>query len=42
MIDGYEECVRVSRIARQSLDRLGQLLEQWLADLRAGYTIAGD
>lgn len=33
---------RVSQIARQPLDRLGQLLEQWLQYLGIGNTIAGD
>lgn len=33
---------RVSRIGRPAVDRLGKLLEQWLAELRGGYTIAGD
>lgn len=33
---------RVSRIGRPPLDGLGKLLEQWLAELRGGYTIAGD
>jgi hypothetical protein len=32
----------VSRVARPPVDRLGKLLEQWLAELRGGYTIAGD
>lgn len=32
----------VSRIARPPHDRLGKLLEQWLAEVRGGYTIAGD
>lgn len=32
----------VSRLGRPPVDRLGKLLEQWLAELRGGYTIAGD
>ena len=32
----------VSRLGRPAVDRLGKLLEQWLAELRGGYTIAGD
>ena len=33
---------RISAIARLPLDDLGKLLEQWLKELRGGYTIAGD
>jgi hypothetical protein len=32
----------VSRVGRPPTDRLGKLLEEWLAELRGGYTIAGD
>lgn len=32
----------ISRLGRPAVDRLGKLLEQWLAELRGGYTIAGD
>ena len=32
----------VSRVGRPPADRLGKLLEQWLAELRGCYTIAGD
>jgi len=32
----------VSRSGKPAVDRLGKLLEQWLAELRGGYTIAGD
>lgn len=32
----------VSRLGRPAVDRLGKLLEQWLAEVRGGYTIAGD
>ena len=32
----------VSRVARPPTDRLGKVLEEWLAELRGGYTIAGD
>jgi hypothetical protein len=32
----------ISRVGRPPVDRLGKLLEQWLAELRGGYTIAGD
>ncbi len=33
---------RISRIARTPLDRLGTLLEEWLAELVLGNTIEGD
>ena len=33
---------RVSAIAQPPKDELGKLLEQWLKELRGGYTIAGD
>ena len=33
---------RVSKTARRPVDRLGILLEQWIAEIRAGYTIAGE
>ena len=32
----------VSRVGQPPTDRLGKLLEQWLAEVRGGYTIAGD
>ena len=32
----------VSQIAQPPTDELGKLLEQWLRELRGGYTIAGD
>lgn len=33
---------RVSAVSQPPLDDLGKLLEQWLKELRGGYTIAGD
>ena len=35
-------CRHVSRLGQPPTDRLGKLLEQWLAEVRGGYTIAGD
>lgn len=32
----------ISAIAQPPTDELGKLLEQWLRELRRGYTIAGD
>jgi hypothetical protein len=32
----------VSAIGQPPTDELGRLLEQWLNELRGGYTIAGD
>lgn len=32
----------VSFIAQPPTDELGKLLEQWLRELRGGYTIAGE
>lgn len=37
-----ERSKHVSRIAQPPVDELGKLLEQWLAELRGGYTIAGE
>ncbi len=37
-----ERSKHVSAIAQPPSDELGQLLEQWLKELRGGYTIAGD
>ncbi len=37
-----ERSKHVSAIAQPPTDELGQLLEQWLKELRGGYTIAGD
>ncbi len=37
-----ERSTHVSAIAQPPADELGQLLEQWLKELRGGYTIAGD
>ncbi len=37
-----ERSKRVSAIAKAPTDDLGRLLEQWLEELRGGYTIAGD
>ncbi|OGO69188.1 MAG: hypothetical protein A3H36_10075 [Chloroflexi bacterium RIFCSPLOWO2_02_FULL_71_16] len=33
---------RVSTIGRRPLDRLGKLLEEWLAELPLGYTYSGE
>ncbi len=33
---------RISRTARAPLDRIGRLLEEWLAELVLGNTIEGD
>ncbi|HET8570104.1 MAG TPA: hypothetical protein VFM93_14085 [Candidatus Limnocylindria bacterium] len=33
---------RVSKVGKPPADPLGVLLEQWIAELRAGYTIAGE
>jgi len=32
----------VSRIGQRPVDELGRLLEQWLEELRGGYTLAGE
>lgn len=32
----------VSKVGQPPTDELGKILEQWLAELRGGYTIAGD
>ena len=37
-----ERSKHVSQIAQPPTDELGQVLEQWLKELRGGYTIAGD
>ena len=37
-----ERSNHVSAIAQPPTDELGKLLEQWLKELRGGYTIAGD
>lgn len=37
-----ERSKHVSEIAQPPTDELGKLLEQWLKELRGGYTIAGD
>ena len=37
-----ERTKHVSAIAQPPKDDLGKLLEQWLKELRGGYTIAGD
>ena len=37
-----ERTKHVSAISQPATDDLGKLLEQWLKELRGGYTIAGD
>jgi hypothetical protein len=37
-----ERSKHVSGISQPATDDLGKLLEQWLKELRGGYTIAGD
>lgn len=37
-----ERSKHVSAVAQPPTDELGKLLEQWLKELRGGYTIAGD
>lgn len=37
-----ERSKHVSAIAQPPQDELGKILEQWLRELRGGYTIAGD
>lgn len=37
-----ERSKHVSRVGQPPTDELGKLLEQWLKELRGGYTIAGD
>jgi len=37
-----ERTKHVSAIAQPPTDDLGKLLEQWLRELRGGYTIAGE
>ena len=37
-----ERTKHVSRIGQPPVDELGRLLEQWLAELRGGYTLAGE
>lgn len=37
-----ERSRHVSEIAQPPKDDLGKLLEQWLKELRGGYTLAGD
>jgi len=37
-----ERSNHVSAIGQPPTDDLGRLLEQWLRELRGGYTIAGD
>ena len=37
-----ERSKHVSAVAQPPSDELGKLLEQWLKELRGGYTIAGD
>lgn len=37
-----ERSKHVSEIAQPPKDDLGKLLEQWLKELRGGYTLAGD
>jgi hypothetical protein len=37
-----ERSKHVSAIGQPPSDALGKLLEQWLKELRGGYTIAGD
>ncbi len=37
-----ERSKHVSQVAQPPTDELGKLLEQWLKELRGGYTIAGD
>ena len=37
-----ERSKHVSRVGQPPVDELGKLLEQWLKELRGGYTIAGD
>jgi hypothetical protein len=37
-----ERSNHVSAIGQPATDELGKLLEQWLRELRGGYTIAGE
>lgn len=37
-----ERSKHVSAIGQPPVDELGKVLEQWLKELRGGYTVAGD
>ena len=40
--ESHKVPVKVSRMGRASKDRLGRVLEEWLAEARIRYTYAGD